>query len=39
MGQAGKGSFGRWLGVVYVDGVDVNVEMMESGHAEEYERD
>ena len=36
-GQNGKGNFGRWLGIVYVDGVNVNVEMMEKGHAEEYE--
>ncbi len=36
-GQTGKGSFGRWLGIVYVDGVDINVEMIEKGHAEEYE--
>ena len=36
-GQNGKGSFGRWLGIVYVDGVNINAEMMEKGHAEEYE--
>ena len=36
-GQNGKGSFGRWLGIVFVDGVDINAEMMEKGHAEEYE--
>ncbi len=35
-GQAGKGSFGRWLGIVYVDGVDINAEMMEKGHAVKY---
>lgn len=35
--QNGKGSFGRWLGIVYVDGVHINAEMMEKGHAEEYE--
>ncbi len=33
----GKGKYGRWLGVVYVDGVNVNVEMMEKGHAEKHE--
>ena len=36
-GQNGKGSFGRWLGIVYVDGVDVNAETMEKGHAVKYE--
>jgi len=38
-GQNGKGKYGRWLGVLYVDGVDVNVELMERGHAEEYEEE
>ncbi len=36
-GQNGKGSFGRWLGIVYVDGVGINAEMMEKGHAVKYE--
>ena len=36
-GQNGKGSFGRWLGIVYVDGVNINAELVEKGHAEEYE--
>ncbi len=35
-GQTGKGSFGRWLGIVYIDGVDINAEMMEKGHAVKY---
>lgn len=35
--KSGKGKYGRWIGVVYVDGVDINAEMMEKGHAEEYE--
>ncbi len=35
-GQNGKGSFGRWLGIVYVDGVDINLELIEKGHAVEY---
>lgn len=32
-GQSGKGKYGRWLGIVYLDGVNVNIEMMEKGHA------
>ncbi len=35
--KGGKGKYGRWLGVVYVDGLDINVEMMEKGHAVKYE--
>ncbi len=35
--KTGEDSFGRWIGVVYVDGVDINVEMMEKGHAVKYE--
>ena len=35
--QNGKGSFGRWLGIVYVDGLDISAEMMEKGHAVKYE--
>ncbi len=33
----GKGKCGRWLGIVYVGGVNVNVELMEKGHAVKYE--
>ncbi len=33
----GKGKYGRWIGIVYVDGVDINAEMMEKGHAVKYE--
>ncbi len=36
-GQNGKGSFGRWLGVFYVDGVNINAELVEKGHAVKYE--
>ncbi len=32
----GKGKYGRWLGIVYVDGVDINAEMLEKGHAVKY---
>ena len=35
-GRDGKDAFGRWLGVVYVDGVNMNDELVEKGHAEEY---
>lgn len=35
-GQNGKGKYGRWLGIVYVDGVNVNVELVEKEHAEKY---
>ncbi|MEP2120006.1 MAG: thermonuclease family protein [Bauldia litoralis] len=30
-------SFGRWLGTVYLDGVDVNQQMIRAGHAVPYE--
>ncbi len=36
-GQNGKGSFGRWLAIVYVDGVDINFELIEKGYAVKYE--
>lgn len=36
-GQSGKGKYGRWLGIIYMDGVNINDELMEKGHAEKYE--
>lgn len=36
-GQNGRGKYGRWLGIVYVDGVNINAELIKKGHAEEYE--
>ncbi len=36
-GQNGKGSFGRWLGIIYIDRIDINAELVEKGHAEKYE--
>jgi len=35
--KTGKGKYGRWIGIVYIDGVNVNVELIEKGHAEKYE--
>jgi len=32
-GSKGKGKYGRWLGVIYVDGEDLNEELVERGHA------
>jgi len=36
-GRDGRGKYGRWLGVLYIDGVNINVEPVEKGHAEKYE--
>ncbi|MBA7494694.1 hypothetical protein ES702_05271 [subsurface metagenome] len=36
-GQNGKGKYGRWLGIVYVEGIDINAEMIEKKHAVKYE--
>ena len=35
-GSKGKGKYGRWLVIVYIDGKDLNAELIEQGHAEEY---
>lgn len=36
-GADDKGKWGRWLGRVYLDGLDVNQHMIDTGHAEAYE--
>ena len=38
-GQNGKGKYGRWLGIIYVDGVNVNAELVEKGNAEKYQEE
>ena len=30
------GKFGRWLGTLYVNGIDINQKMIDDGHAVEY---
>lgn len=30
-------SFGRWLGTIYLDGTDINAEMIRAGHAVPFE--
>ena len=36
-GREGKGKYGRWLGIVYIDRKDLNAELVEKGHAREHE--
>lgn len=36
-GRRGEEEYGRWLGVVEVDGASINAELVAKGHAEEYE--
>ncbi|MBA7490500.1 hypothetical protein ES702_01038 [subsurface metagenome] len=36
-GRNGRGKYGRWLGRVYVNGKDINAELIEKDHAREYE--
>lgn len=38
-GQNGKRKYGRWLGIVYVDGVNANAELIEKEHAEKCEEE
>lgn len=39
MKSNGKGKYGRWLGVIYVDGVNLNEELVRQGMAVEYMKD
>ena len=32
-----QGKFGRYLGIVYADGIDLNQTLLEEGHATEYD--
>lgn len=36
-GNKGKGKYGRWLGIVYVNRENLNDELVELGYAEKYE--
>ncbi len=31
-----RGKYGRWLGTIYLDGVDIKQHMIDTGHAERY---
>ena len=35
-GRKGQGKYGRWMGVVYVDGENLNEELLDQGHAKVY---
>jgi len=37
-GQNGKGKYGRWLGKILVDGKDLNQELVEQGHADDFQK-
>lgn len=34
--EKGQEKFGRWLCTIYVDGVDINQEMIKAGHAKPF---
>ena len=36
-GGDSRGKYGRWLGTIYLDGLDVNQHMIDNGQAIEYE--
>lgn len=36
-GRNSKGKYGRWLGIIYVDGVNINDELIDREHAVKYE--
>lgn len=36
-GGDSRGKYGRWLATVYIDGLDVNQHMIDTGHAEPYD--
>lgn len=37
--KTGEDNFGRWLGTVYIDGVNIDAELVERGHVEEYKEE
>lgn len=36
-GNQGKGKYGRWLGILFVSGVNINQELIKEGLAVEYQ--
>ena len=36
-GRNSRGKYGRWLGIIYVDGVNINDELIDREHAVKYE--